>query len=224
MKIEVNIQKKKFSLLLIIALLIASIVTVYAFGTDRPSVFGHSSDEIAYKFSVVQKRIANGCSDNQAISSVAQDGGVKCVTVGDTEGEPTPTPSGCTSIADLDGATTQQFINVPSECIGKLCTLMLSTKDDTDTSQLASYVSIVHFIQDVPQFGSARENQWFTDDGKQGKNDGSETEEIIMKAGPATDTNGRARVVDDHRFISSNPGQIAVFDSNGYSSHLYLCQ
>jgi len=59
------VSRESFSLLpvhfvLVLGALIGLIVVVNAYGTNNPSVFGHSSDEIEYAFTVY----TNDCSGN----------------------------------------------------------------------------------------------------------------------------------------------------------------
>ncbi|MEK6890259.1 MAG: hypothetical protein AABX35_03670 [Nanoarchaeota archaeon] len=47
MKIEVNLKKRYFIFILASALLLSSLIAVYAYGTNNPSIFGHSAGEVA---------------------------------------------------------------------------------------------------------------------------------------------------------------------------------
>src|SRR3989344_5448696 len=46
MKFTIHIQKKHFYVLAVLLVLVMGVVTVTAFGTNNPAVFGHSGDEI----------------------------------------------------------------------------------------------------------------------------------------------------------------------------------
>jgi hypothetical protein len=74
MKIEINVNKVYFMFTLFFILLIVGSLVVYAWGTNNPSVFGHSSGEIIGALS---------CSQGQALS--VDSNGWKCVDVGLSE-------------------------------------------------------------------------------------------------------------------------------------------
>lgn len=46
MKVEINLKKRYFIFILVSALLIGGLIAVYAYGTNNPSVFGHSANEL----------------------------------------------------------------------------------------------------------------------------------------------------------------------------------
>ncbi len=46
MKVEINLKKRYFIFILVSALLIGSLIAVYAYGTNNPAVFGHSPGEL----------------------------------------------------------------------------------------------------------------------------------------------------------------------------------
>ncbi|MDO8564146.1 MAG: hypothetical protein Q7R87_04005 [Nanoarchaeota archaeon] len=46
MKIEVNLKKRYFIFILASALLLGSMIAVYAYGTNNPAIFGHSPGEL----------------------------------------------------------------------------------------------------------------------------------------------------------------------------------
>jgi len=51
MKIEVNLEKKYFLAILSAVVILAAVFGVYAYGTNTPSVFGHSAGELAITLS-----------------------------------------------------------------------------------------------------------------------------------------------------------------------------
>ncbi len=75
MKIEVNINKWHFVIILSSVLVLAGIFITYAYDTNDPRVFGHTVSEVTG----AQARITTTeCPDGKAIVQIKSDGGVKC--------------------------------------------------------------------------------------------------------------------------------------------------
>jgi len=80
MKLEVNISKYHIFILIGSLILVNGIFFVFA--QDNTPNPGHSSDEIEFDFSDVQKRISDSCPSGQAIVSVGEDGTISCMNSG----------------------------------------------------------------------------------------------------------------------------------------------
>ena len=75
MKLEVNIEKRYAFVIVASLFILAGAIVAYAYGTNNPSVFGHSADEVAG----VQKSISNNpCPPGQGIIQINADGTVLC--------------------------------------------------------------------------------------------------------------------------------------------------
>ncbi len=228
MKLEVNIQKKYFISILITILVLSSALVVYAgIGDPKPNP-GHSASELAgfpdcgtgsalhYRngewscVSVVNPSEIPNCPSGQVLTKTAN--GFSCV---DSSGA----KAGCTKIAELDGPATQIAFNVPSECIGKTCKLMLTSKIVSDTTINDVAVGFTTFIQDAG-FGTAgnRAKYWFTETAKGTNGEGDrepDSTDLIMVVGGAS-------LYDDHRFFP-NDDKLVLLDGSSTTSRLFIC-
>ncbi len=84
MKIEVNITKKRFFVLLFAILLLGIIGVVYAFGTNNPSKFGHSVGEIDWDQEIPDSIKVRGLVTVNGQQVLYSDDGA--ITVGDLVG------------------------------------------------------------------------------------------------------------------------------------------
>ena len=75
MKIEVDINKKYFVLLVVFGLLIVGIVGVVAYGTDVPVNFGHSVGEINWDEAITKNITAAGGASNSFVAGGGGAGG-----------------------------------------------------------------------------------------------------------------------------------------------------
>ena len=72
MKIEVNVTKRRFFMIFGTILLLVGIFTVYAFGTNNPSSFGHTLGEIEFTLNFSEERsIQDGASATYDIGSTS---------------------------------------------------------------------------------------------------------------------------------------------------------
>lgn len=82
MKIEVNISKKYFLIIIAVIVIAAAVVGVIAYGTNDPPTFGHSFEELEIDYTQAQKRVTGDCTSGNAIRRINQGGGVTCQSVG----------------------------------------------------------------------------------------------------------------------------------------------
>ena len=75
MKIEVNIDKMYFIIILSSILILTGVFVAYAYGTNDPRVFGHTVSEVTG----AQRKISpTECPVGKAIVQIRDDGTVKC--------------------------------------------------------------------------------------------------------------------------------------------------
>lgn len=84
MRIEVNVTKKRFFVLLFAILLLGVVGVVYAFGTNNPSNFGHSVGEIDWEQEIPNSIKVKGLITVNGQQALYADG--EAITVGDLAG------------------------------------------------------------------------------------------------------------------------------------------
>lgn len=150
MKVEVNIRKSYFLAILGTILVLAGIITGFAYNPGNspaavPSSFGHTINEVD----------GITCTSGQAVTRTSS--GWSCV---DTSS------SACTLVEDSvvqgGASTVSTSIDVPSGCIGKSCKIIVSLYNDQSSSNPPNLISdsIYTYFQFTGSGLGVKNNYW----------------------------------------------------------------
>lgn len=98
MKLEVNIDKKYFLIIIAVIVVAVGIVYVIAYGTSNPPVFGHSSGEVDVTIGEMTKTLQQAIDDGDLIGEEVVSGVVMAFNL-------TNCPTGWSELIDARGRT-----------------------------------------------------------------------------------------------------------------------